>query len=221
MRPHSLRPGTAPDTTDRLIATLAADIRSITPASAAPLRDALLGGSLVSVALFFGCVGLRGDIGAALGTAAFWVKLAYTGLTGCLAWTVLRDRGRPGAVEATPWRAALPSASLAAVVIVETALAAALPGGWVSASRSRCLLLVLALALPILAALLVALRGQAPVRVPQAGALAGLVAGAAAATIYALGCGETSPVFVLVWYTLAMTLPTLIGMLVAPTVLRW
>lgn len=221
MRPHTLRPGTAADTTDRLIATLAAEMRSVTPASAASLRDALLGESLVSAALFFGCVGVRGEIGAALGTAVFWGKLAYTGLTGWLGWTVLRDGGRPGVAMAAPWRVALPSVGLAALVMMETALAAIVPGAWVSESWSRCLLLALALALPILAALLLALRGLAPVRVRLAGALAGLVSGAVAAAIYALGCGEISPLFVLVWYTLAMAFPAMLGMLVAPAVLRW
>lgn len=221
MRPHTQRPGTAPDTTDRLIAMLAADMRAVTPASAASLRDALLGGSFVSAALFFGCVGLRDDLGAALGTAAFWGKLAYTALAGWLAWTVLRDRGRPGAAVTAPWCVALPMVSLAAGMTAGAALAARVPGAWMGASWSRCLLLILLLALPMLAALLFILRGLAPVRVPLAGALAGLVSGAAAATIYALGCSETSPAFVLVWYTLAMALPAMLGALVAPAMLRW
>jgi len=93
--------------------------------------------------------------------------------------------------------------------------------GVISASWPRCTSAVLALALPILTELLGALRGMASVRIHVTGAMAGLVAGATGATIYALGCGETSTNFVLVWYSIAMALPVVLGTLAAPAVLRW
>lgn len=96
---------------------------------------------------------------------------------------------------------------LATAVMMEIALAAAVPGAWVGASWSRCLLLLVLV--------------LASVRVPLAGALADLVSGAAAATIYALGCGGTSPTSAFIWYMLAMALPAMLGMLVALAVLRW
>lgn len=196
-------------------------MRSVEPGAAALLRDAWLGGALVAIALFFACIGPRADLGAALEAASFWLKLGYTGLTGWLAWAALRDRGVPGAVVGATWRAALPSACLAVLVTIDVARIAPEPVTWVSASWSRCIMFVLALAAPILAGLLGALRGMASVRMRVTGAIAGLVAGATGATIYALGCGENSMWFVLVFYTLAMVLPAALGALVAPAILRW
>jgi hypothetical protein len=54
-----------------------------------------------------------------------------------------------------------------------------------------------------------------------AGAAAGLLAGALGAAVYATHCMDDSPLFVAIWYTPAIGLMTLVGLLVGRTMLRW
>ena len=77
------------------------------------------------------------------------------------------------------------------------------------------------MALPVLAALFVALRSLAPTRLRAAGAAAGALAGGIAAVAYALHCDEMTLPFVAVWYVLGMAIPALLGTLLAPRWLRW
>jgi hypothetical protein len=66
-----------------------------------------------------------------------------------------------------------------------------------------------------------ALRAGAP-RVPAwAGAVAGLLAGCLSAALYATHCPDDSPLFVAVWYALAVMLVTLAGALAGHRLLRW
>jgi hypothetical protein len=54
-----------------------------------------------------------------------------------------------------------------------------------------------------------------------AGAVAGLAAGAFAATVYCLHCQEVSALFVLTWYSLGILLAASVGALLGPRLLRW
>jgi hypothetical protein len=80
---------------------------------------------------------------------------------------------------------------------------------------------IVALSLPITAAIGWAVRRQAPVRLRQAGAAVGLAGGAISASLYALACTETSSAFVLVWYSAGIALSTAIGALLGPRAMRW
>jgi hypothetical protein len=53
------------------------------------------------------------------------------------------------------------------------------------------------------------------------GAVAGLLAGGLAATLYATHCPDDSPLFVAIWYSLAIALVVLAGAVVGRRVLRW
>ena len=75
--------------------------------------------------------------------------------------------------------------------------------------------------MPVYAGLLLALRQLAPTRLPLAGAAAGLVAGAVAATIYGFHCPETAAPFILVWYSLGIVLAAGLGSLIGRWALRW
>ena len=81
-----------------------------------------------------------------------------------------------------------------------------------------CLSVIPLLALPILAAALLALRQGAPSRPALAGAVAGLLSAGLAATLYAAHCIDDSPLFVATWYTLATALVAAIGALAGA---RW
>jgi hypothetical protein len=84
-----------------------------------------------------------------------------------------------------------------------------------------CLANILLLSVIPFVAVLFALREGAPSSPSLAGAAAGLLAGALAATAYVMHCTEDSPLFVAVWYTLAIGLLTLVGLPFGRYMLRW
>ena len=53
------------------------------------------------------------------------------------------------------------------------------------------------------------------------GGMGGLLAGALGATVFAMHCTNDSPLFVAIWYILAIGLTALTGLLVGRYVLRW
>ena len=65
------------------------------------------------------------------------------------------------------------------------------------------------------------MKGLAPTRLALAGAAAGLLAGAGGALIYALHCPEMAAPFLAIWYLLGMLIPTAVGALLGPRLLRW
>jgi hypothetical protein len=84
-----------------------------------------------------------------------------------------------------------------------------------------CPFLIALLSLPFLAAILKVMRSLAPVRLRQAGAGAGFAAGAAATLVYSLHCPEIAAPFIGFWYLIGILIPTGIGALIGPRILRW
>ena len=66
-----------------------------------------------------------------------------------------------------------------------------------------------------------ALKGAAPTRLAWAGAGAGLLAGALGALVYALHCPEMATPFLAVWYLVGIAIPTALGAILGPRLLRW
>ena len=54
-----------------------------------------------------------------------------------------------------------------------------------------------------------------------AGVVAGLVAGGLGAAVYAIHCPDDSPLFVAVWYSIAIAFVATVGGLAGHSVLRW
>jgi hypothetical protein len=77
------------------------------------------------------------------------------------------------------------------------------------------------LSLAPLAALLMALRSAAPASPALAGAVAGLLAAASGAILYAFHCFDDSPLFVATWYTLAALPVVAVGSMAGHRLLRW
>jgi len=219
------RPAAAlPASTDALIASLSADLRPVkAPSGAESLRDALLGGGVVATALFFAGLGTRPDLIAATASGPFWIKLAYASALAALAWRALDGLGSPDRRPISLLPLLAPVVALAALILTEGlgSGSASDQAYWLGSSWSHCSLYVAALSAPMTAGLLWAFRELAPTQVRAAGFLAGLVSGAIAATIYSLGCGETSLGFVGLWYSLGMLLPAMFGAIVARRLLRW
>jgi hypothetical protein len=65
------------------------------------------------------------------------------------------------------------------------------------------------------------MRSLAPTRLTLAGAVAGLLAGAAGTFIYAFHCNESAAPFVVIWYTLGIAAVGVLGALMGRSLLRW
>ena len=84
-----------------------------------------------------------------------------------------------------------------------------------------CPLNIALLSIPTFACVFWAIRGFAPTRLRLAGAAGGLLAGSMATLAYSLHCPEMSVAFWAVWYVLGMLIPTAVGALFGPRLLRW
>jgi hypothetical protein len=84
-----------------------------------------------------------------------------------------------------------------------------------------CSVRIVALSLPVLGALLWALRQLAPTRPALTGAVAGMLAGSLAASIYSLHCTETSLTFFAAWYAGGIILVSGMGAVLGLRILRW
>ena len=169
-------------------------------------------------------LGPRPDIAEAAATLRFPFKfvvtLALAG-TAALAWRAVARPGTPVA----PAAALL----LAAPVLLSAGVVAelfAVPEGarmarLIGTNSAVCLTFIPLIGALPLAVLIAALRNGAPTRPTLAGAFCGLAAGGLAATFYAAHCTDDSPLFVAVWYTIAIGILTLAGTLAGRFVLRW
>lgn len=211
--------------TDDLIARLSADLKPVAPRA---LERRL------SIAIVMGLVGtiLVGPLvldlmagrpfGGAWGDPMFWGKLAYTLGFGVLGLVAVPALSRPDRRLVWPLFAALGLALLALVTGSMMWMRAdwAMPmlmGG----TALVCPWLIILTAVPLLAMLLGAMRRFAPASPTLAGLAAGLVAGGFGAAAYAFYCGETSMMFMAVWYSLGIALTALLGAVIGRFALRW
>jgi hypothetical protein len=207
-----------------LIELLARDVRAARAGAVnRRLLAALVAGGAVTLAIV--ALGLRCQpLLAAAHQSWFWMKAAYTGLLTVAGVVIVRRLSVPGArVGVAPVAVALiviAMVTLGAAQILFAAPAARL-ALWLGHTWKVCSPLILLLAMPIYACLIVAVRGLAPTRPPLAGAAAGLAAGALAATLYGLHCPEQAAVFVVTWYTLGIATATALGAVVGARLLRW
>jgi hypothetical protein len=169
-------------------------------------------------------MGVRSDLPAMAAQPMFWTKLAYCAALAAVALVVVGRMARPGA-RAAGWAAALALPLLAMWLLAAIAL-----GGAAGAERDAlvfgttwraCAFSIALISLPLFAALLWAMKGLAPTRPAMAGAVAGLLAGAAAALVYSLHCPELGAPFLGIWYPLGMLIPALAGALIGRRLLRW
>jgi len=211
--------------TDALVQSLAAAPAPV--ATGAVARRVLLGlglGVATSSCLMLAWLGVRPDLSAAMGTGMFWVKFAYTVLTGLFLAAALIRLSRPGAkVGGLALAVVAPLILLVVMAIVRMARAdpetrmSLMMGG----SADVCPWRIFVIGLPVLAGAVWAVRGLAPTRLTVAGLVAGGCAGAFGAAVYGFHCNETASPFVVVWYTLGMATLAALGGLAGSRWLRW
>ncbi|MCP8883982.1 DUF1109 domain-containing protein [Devosia sp. XJ19-1] len=211
--------------TDDLIARLSTDLQPVPPralerrlclALAIGLVATLLVGPLVLDLL------VGRPFGGAWGSSMFWGKLAYTIGLGGLGLVAVPALSRPDRRLVWPL--------LAAGALVLLALGAGTMG-WMQADWAMpvlmggtalvCPWLIILTAAPLLGMLLGTMRRFAPASPTLAGLAAGLLAGGFGAAAYAFYCGETSMMFMAVWYSLGIALTALIGAIIGRVMLRW
>lgn len=210
--------------TDDLIEALVQDAiqRKVSPAQR--VFGAMLLGALFAGTTFALALGVRPDIGSASETWRFVFKFALALACMTCAWRACLELARPDVrvSDVAGWIALAPALLAVAVVYELTAIP---PVHWaehaVGNYARTCLLAIPLLSIAPLIMLLIALRSGAPSVPASTGAVAGLLAGALSAALYATHCPDDSPLFVAVWYTLAVGLVVLTGAVLGHRLLRW
>ncbi len=185
---------------------------------------ALAIGIVAGAALLAATLGVRPDVGLAVQTWRFVFKVAVvaTGAGGAL-WACARLVHPDARLRDAAAGFVLAPALLAVAVACE--LLAAPPAEWyaraIGTYARTCLVAVPLLSLLSLATVLAAMRTGAPRSPTAAGAVAGLLAGAIGATLYAAHCPDDSPLFLAIWYPLAVAVVVLLGAIVGNRLLRW
>jgi hypothetical protein len=185
---------------------------------------AILTGAAGATLIMATLLGVRRDLAEVALTPIFWAKIA---LPLCLMigslWMSTR-LARPGVrAGGSGWLIAAPVAAvwLAGALVLMAApddarLALVLGKTW-----RVCPFNIALLSVPGFVAVFWALKGLAPTRLALSGAAGGLLAGSTATLAYCLHCPEMGIAFWGAWYLLGMLVPTVIGALLGPRLLRW
>jgi hypothetical protein len=211
--------------TDDLIARLSNDLKPV-PRTAMRrlLAGALALGAMGAFVMMMPWLGLRADIASVGNDMIFWTKFGYTAAFAAFGGAATLVLARPGGRTIWPWVAALVLAGvlgLAAAVQMMGAPAEEKRALIMGSTALVCPWYIVALSLPVLAAVLATMRRFAPTRPTLAGFAAGLLSGGVGAAVYSLHCGENGLMFLLAWYTLGIAVVSLIGAMLGRYLLRW
>jgi hypothetical protein len=211
--------------TDDMISLLAANVTPVNRGELARrYRWALLLGGLGSVLLMAVAYGVRPDIGIMLVTPLFWAKIAFpTAMAGAALLTAAR-LSRPGMPVGRGWVLLAIPVAVVWVAALITLIASPTPQLLpmiLGFTWKSCPFNITLLSVPTFIGTFWAMKGLAPTRLRTAGAAAGLLASSVATIAYCLHCPEMGVAFWAVWYVAGMLLPTIIGALLGPRLLRW
>ncbi len=210
--------------TDDLIRALAADCATRPMSLRRPFTMAMIPGVAIAFGLYLAILGPRPHLLGLLAEPRFLFKVCLSFLLVALTARLVLRLGKPGAeIRRATLLLAIVPALLAAGIAAE--LLSVPVGLWsqklIGTNALVCLKSIPFLGLAPLAAILFCLRQGAPEHPALAGAAAGLLAGAIGAALYATHCPDDSPLFVAVWYTLAITFITALGAILGARLLRW
>ena len=211
--------------TDDWIAMLATGAEPV-PAHALErhLGTALVAGVAGAGVLMLLVFGLRPELAQMAALPMFWGKLVFAAALAAAGLALLRRMARPGMAlgHAALWLALPPLVLWAMALWALSQVSAAERMPLILGSTWRtCPFNIAALSVPAFVAGFWALKGAAPTRLVWTGAGAGLLAGALGALVYALHCPEMATPFLAVWYVAGMAIPTALGAVLGPRLLRW
>ena len=211
--------------TDDLVSLLAAGVEPIDARQTTRRYVlAITGGMLGALAITAGVLRLNPKLSHEVIEPMFWVREAYCAALGVLGFLAVTRLARPGI------RLGVVPAGIAAVVIAMWTCAALIllmaPAQnrahlLLGATAAVCPFLITLVAAPLFVAFVWVLRGLAPTQLRSAGAAGGFAAGSFGALAYSLHCPELTAPFIGVWYLLGMLIPTVIGALLGPRLIRW
>jgi hypothetical protein len=211
--------------TDDLVALLATGAEAVKPHAAARRYATAIGFAALGAALLMAVLlGVRHDLAQAILLPMFWMKLAFVACLAGVSLVGAMRLSRPGL------RLAWVPGALAAPVLAMWVLAALVLMRADAGQRSQlffgetwnsCPFLIATLSVPGFVAVMWAMKGLAPTRLRLAGAAAGLLSGAIGAVVYSLHCPELAAPFIGFWYLIGLLIPTAVGALLGPRVLRW
>lgn len=181
-------------------------------------------GFLAALLLAVGVLGLHPRLLQEAFLPMFWVRETFCVALGAAALAGVARLSRPGA------RLGVVPFALGAPVLLMWVLAAFSLIGAAPQQRADlilgqtanvCPLLIALVSVPLFFAMIWIMRGFAPTRLRLAGALGGAAAGALGAVAYSLHCPELAAPFLGIWYLLGMLIPTAVGAVMGPRLLRW
>jgi hypothetical protein len=189
------------------------------------MAGAVLLGGLAALGLLAVTLGVRPDIGVAVGTVM--LKAGFSALIGVVAVAGLLRLARPGPAGGPVAGTGLLLAGIVAAIclIVAVSLAATQPqmrfGAWTGGGFPWCVVLIPAFAVPVAAGLAWAFREAAPTRLVVTGAFIGAASGSVGAMVYGLYCPIDSAAFVATWYAVGIAVAAALGALAGRWLLRW
>jgi hypothetical protein len=208
--------------TEDLIDTLAVGIEPVRPARLNLLL--LAGAAIVAVVAVIALLGLRSDLAEVVRGPTFWLKAGYTAALAAAALWLTTRLGKPGMpLGAAGWSvlAIVCLAGLAGTVELLLLPPSARMDDWLGFTWKVCALNIVVISAVTAPPIFLAARRMAPTQPMAAGASAGLLTGAVAATAYGLHCPEATAAFVATWYTLGVAVAAGCGAVVGRFVLRW
>ena len=211
--------------TGDLVTMLATGAGAVPPNQAARRYAAAVGfGALGAALLMAVLLGPRHDLATAVLLPMFWVKLAFVAAFAAASLLAALRLSRPGLRLAwVPGALAAPVLAiwLLAAVVLARADAPQRTVLFFGETWNSCPLLIAMLSAPVFVAVVWAMKGLAPTRLRLAGAAAGLLSGAIGTLVYCLHCPELDAPFIGFWYLAGMLIPTAVGALLGPRLLRW
>lgn len=210
--------------TNQLIGALAADGKHPVRPMRSTWALALGIAAFLAACAFFALIGPRPDIADAAQTIRFLFKFVLTIALGATALYAVSELARPEARAGRVLPLLLAAPLLLAMGVgleIASMPPADMAARMIGANAALCLTFIPLIGLGPLAAFLIALRRGAPARPMLAGAVAGLAAGGVAATFYAAHCTDDSPLFVALWYPLAIAILALLGSVAGRWLARW
>lgn len=211
--------------TEELVTLLATGAGAVQPNQALRRHwTAVAWGASGAAVLMVWLIGPRPDLAAAVLLPMFWIKITFVTCLAAASLLVALRLSLPGLrLSWLPGVLAAPVAAmwmLAAYILIqaEPAQRAQLFFGdtW-----NSCPFLIATLSAPAFVAVFWAMKGLAPTRLRLSGAAAGFLSGAIGTLMYSVHCPEMNPPFIGFWYLLGMLIPTVVGAVLGPRLLRW
>jgi hypothetical protein len=174
--------------------------------------------------LFLALLDFRPDIAAALDNPRLLFKWLLTLSLLASAMALTLQLARPEGASNTRWLV-LAAAPVVLAMGIATELVSLPVSDWrttmVGSNSVACMVLIPLLSAMPLVGLIYAMRQGAPPHPVLAGAVAGLAAAGIGGTLYGMHCTNDSPLFIGVWYVIAIAIVTAFGAMLGARWLRW